>query len=316
MTGVGAQPQGRPGMVVLFGPTASGKSDLALRLADAHRGTVINADSMQLYRDLRILTARPGPELERRAPDELADARAAGRMPVVVGGTGLYVRALLDGIAPVPAIPADVRAEVRRLHARDGTAGVRRRLHERDRPGVDGPMAACDPQRLMRALEVVLATGRTLRDWQAAAPRRLDLPGPRVLVALAPPRDALHERIELRLRAMVANGALDEVRALRALQLAPDHPLMKAVAVRPLLDWLDGGIDPDTAFRRAIIETRRYAKRQYTWLRHRMPDFSIRTAFGEAIAVDALPSLEPHGMAGAGEVRQAEPGVDGISGGS
>lgn len=308
-------------MIVLFGPTASGKSDLALRLAEHHGGTVINADSMQLYRDLSVLSARPGGEAERRVPHrlygvleadqpgsvgdwleqvdgELARARAERRLPVVVGGTGLYCRALLDGLAPVPPIPDEVRLEVRRLAQWGGPAALMRRLRQLD-------PADCvrldDPQRLMRALEVVVATGRPLRVWQADPPRRLPLPEPIVRLALAPPRAPLAGRIERRLRAMIDDGALDEVRALRDRGIGRSNPVMKALAVPELLAHLDGALDLESALQRAAARTRRYAKRQVTWLRHRMADFEVVPGWGEALAADRPGAVR---MAGSGRVAE------------
>lgn len=331
--------QDRLGMIVIFGPTASGKSGLALHLAEAHRGTIINADSMQLYRDLRILTARPDPDATGRAPHELygvlgahevasvgdwlvrvetamAEASAADRLPIVVGGTGLYIRALLDGIAPVPPIAEEVRADVRYLYAQEGVPGLRARLKRADPAFANEAAAPGDPQRLMRALEVVLSTDRSLSAWQAEAPRRLDLPHAPLLIALAPPRAELASRIEIRLRAMVASGALEEVRALRSLGLAQSHPLMKALAVRPLLGLLAGEIDRGAAIRKATVETRRYAKRQFTWLRHRMPDFTVHAAFGDALIRQAADEPAPGSFWPGSDGRVAEPGVDAVSGDS
>ncbi|HET6522817.1 MAG TPA: tRNA (adenosine(37)-N6)-dimethylallyltransferase MiaA, partial [Geminicoccaceae bacterium] len=295
------------GLIVLGGPTASGKSAYALALAEALGGVVVNADSMQVYRELRVVTARPGPAEEARAPHRLygvlratepcsagrwlamaeaaiGEAAGEGRPAVVVGGTGLYLKALLHGLAPVPDVPPAVRAEAEALHARLGGAAFRARLAERD-PAMAARLRPSDRQRLVRAYEVVAATGRSLAAWQAEAPpRRARLPGRRVGLALTPPRAELYARIGRRLRAMIAAGGLDEVRALAALGLDPGLPLMKAVAVPELLDFVAGRTDLEGALARAATSTRRYAKRQLTWLRHQLPELTPLPAFGDAAA--------------------------------
>lgn len=300
----------RPAMIVLAGPTASGKSALALRAAQELDGTIINADSMQLYRDLHVLTARPGPEEERAVPHrlygvldpgdpgsagrwlmlagaEIERARADGRIPMVVGGTGLYLRALLAGIAPVPEISAVVRAEVRALHERLGGATFHVRLAERD-PLIAARIGAGDPQRMMRAMEVLLATGRSLAEWQAMPRLRIALPGPVRAMALVPPRERLNARLEERLRRMVGHGALEEVRRLLERGLDRSLPVMKAVAVPELAAHLRGEVDLETALARATAATRRYAKRQRTWLRHQLPAFERIEAFGDEVDSGAL----------------------------
>jgi tRNA dimethylallyltransferase len=292
-------------LIVVAGPTASGKSALALRLAEAVRGIVINADSMQLYRDLPILTARPTPQDEARVPHRLygildaADPASVGRWlelaaaaigealaeqrpAIVVGGTGLYLHALLRGLAPVPDIPAGVRTAARARLAELGPPAFHAEL-----AGLDPAMAArlrpTDRQRLLRAYEVVIATGRSLAAWHEAAPLRVSLPARRLGLALVPPRAALYERIERRLRDMVERGALDELRALHRRALPPNLPLMKGVAVPELLAHVAGRVDLDTAVARAVIQTRRYAKRQLTWLRHQLPELRPVADFGENI---------------------------------
>jgi tRNA dimethylallyltransferase len=292
-------------LIVVAGPTASGKSALSLRLAEAVRGIVINADSMQLYRDLPILTARPAPQDEARVPHRLygildaADPASVGRWlelaaaaigealaeqrpAIVVGGTGLYLHALLHGLAPVPDIPAGVRTAARVRLAELGPPAFHAEL-----AGLDPVMAArlrpTDRQRLLRAYEVVIATGRSLAAWHEATPVRISLPAKRLGLALVPPRAALYERIERRLRDMVERGALDELRALHRRALPPDLPLMKGVAVPELLAHVAGRVDLDTAVARAVIQTRRYAKRQLTWLRHQLPELRPVTDFGENI---------------------------------
>jgi tRNA dimethylallyltransferase len=294
-----------PDLIVVAGPTASGKSALALRLAEAERGVIINADSMQLYRDLPGLTARPTPADQARAPHRLygildaadpasagrwlqlagaaiGEALAEGRPAIVVGGTGLYLHALLHGLAPVPDIPADVRGAARARLAALGAPAFHAEL-----AGLDPAMAArlrpTDRQRLLRAYEVMVGTGRSLAAWQAMPPRRISLPACRRGLALAPPRPALYQRIDRRLRAMIEHGAVEELKALAERSLPADLPLMRAVAVPELLAQLSGRVDLATALERAIVQTRRYAKRQLTWLRHRLPELRPVAEFGDDI---------------------------------
>jgi len=281
-----------PALVIVAGPTASGKSALALAVAEAIGGTVINADSMQVYRDLAVLTARPGAAELARAPHrlygvidaaeacsagrwrdlalaEISLARQAGRVPVLTGGTGLYLRALLEGLAPVPPVPAALRAEARALHARLGGEAFRQALAEHD-PDAARRLAAGDTQRLIRAYEVVWATGRPLADW-----RRGQGPAegpPAVAAVLLPPRAELYAACDARFLAMMERGALAEVEALLARRLDPALPAMKAVGVRELAALLAGRMSREAAVAAAQQATRRYAKRQYTWFRHQMPE--------------------------------------------
>jgi tRNA dimethylallyltransferase len=291
------------GLIVVAGPTASGKSALALRLAEAERGVIINADSMQLYRDLRVLTARPTPEDQARAPHRLygildaADPASAGRWlqlagaaigevaaerrpAIVVGGTGLYLHALLHGLAPVPDIPAEIRAAARARLAALGAAAFHAELAALD-PTMATRLRPSDGQRLLRAYEVVVGTRRSLAAWQAMPPWRIDLPARRRGLALVPPRPALYQRIDQRLRDMLEHGALDELRALAERALPADLPVMRAVAVPELLAHVAGRVELDTALDRAIVQTRRYAKRQLTWLRHRLPELHPVPEFGD-----------------------------------
>jgi len=280
-------------ILLVGGPTASGKSALALRLAEEFCGTLINADSMQIYRDLRILTARPSEAEETRVPHrlfgvldaadgcsaarwsalaeaEITAAHGAGRLPILVGGTGLYFRALLDGLADIPPVPPTTRDEVKRLHRQLGGAGFRAALAARDPEGA-ARLPAGDTQRLLRAYEVVAATGRPLGAWQqgtAATPR---YPRRYVLVLL-PPREALYAACDARFEAMLTAGALDEVSALLARGLDPALPAMKAVGVPELARHLAGELSLDEAIAAAQQATRRYAKRQYTWFRHQLPE--------------------------------------------
>ncbi|MDB5360461.1 MAG: miaA [Rhodospirillales bacterium] len=286
-------------LIIVAGPTASGKSALALAIARACGGTLINADSMQVYRDLRVLTARPdddalaavphrldgildGAELcsaarwAELAHGEIAAAHAAGRLPIVVGGTGLYLRTLLQGIAAVPEIPEAVREAARARHRDIGGEAFRAELAMLD-PAAADKLPAGDSQRLVRAYEVVRATGRTLGDWQRAGAEGVPRYDSRQFVLL-PPRDALYAACDGRLQAMIAAGALDEVRALIARALPPDLPIMKAVGVPELTGFLAGTLDLPTAIAAAQQSTRQYAKRQYTWFRHQLAAAEILDA--------------------------------------
>jgi len=291
--GDAAKPAG-PSVWLIGGPTASGKSILALRLAEATGGEIVNADSMQIYRDLRILTARPALEEEARAPHHLygvadgADAWSAGRWlaaardvlaaiagrgraAVVVGGTGLYFRALTGGLAEIPAAPVGVRAEVQEDWRRLGEAGFRERLGRID-PVAATRIAPGDRQRLTRALEVVLATGVPLNDFHRRAPSPLPPLAWRGVI-VDPPREALYARCETRLETMLATGALDEVRALIGRDLDPQLPVIKALGVREFAEHLAGRATLAEALARARQSTRRYVKRQTTWFRHQTAEW-------------------------------------------
>ena len=280
-------PQQSPRAVLIAGPTASGKSAAALGVAAAVNGVIVNADSMQVYRDLRILTARPTPEDEARAPHELyghvdaaerysvgrwlSDARRVaeetwqrGKVPVFTGGTGLYFRALEEGLADIPDIPEDVHAEVARWAAR-GPQTLRDKARELGLP--DTP---ADRQRLVRALEVWLATGRPIAAFHGAQ-RPLLPDGPLVArVFIAPERDVLRTVIARRFHEMLEQGAVEEVKRLLARRLDPDLPAMKAHGVRNIAAVLRGEITLQQAAADAITETRQYAKRQMTWARKHM----------------------------------------------
>ncbi len=278
---------------MVAGPTASGKSALALRIAEELDGTVINADSMQIYAGIPVLTAQPGPEDVARAPhrlygvrdpaqacsvaewrqltlSEIAACHAEGRLPVLAGGTGLYLHALRYGLSPIPEVPEATRAAARALHAQIGGAALHERLRDRD-PQTAARVRASDPQRLIRAWEVLEATGRPLIDWQAEAPKgTAHLRFAEVL--LLPPREVLYPACDARFLKMLQAGALEEVAKLRSRRLDPSLPAMKAVGVPELSAMLDGKVSQEEAVARAQQSTRRYAKRQYTWFRHRMPD--------------------------------------------
>jgi tRNA dimethylallyltransferase len=296
-----------PAVVIIAGPTASGKSGLALELAARFGGTVINADSQQIYRDLRILSARPDAAVEARTPHrlygfldagergsvarwralaeaEIAAAAGAGRLPLLVGGTGLYLRALQHGLARVPDIPGEIREEATALYGELGGSGFRERLAAFDAEGA-ARLPAGDRQRLIRAWEVVRATGVPLRQWQqraeAAAPYRFGT------ILILPPRDALYAACDARFAAMAESGALDEVAALAARGLSPDLPAMKAVGVRELLAYLRGELSLAEAVAAGQRATRRYAKRQMTWFRHQTAaDVVVEQQYSPALLPD------------------------------
>jgi tRNA dimethylallyltransferase len=298
------------GIILIAGPTASGKSALALALAERHGSVIINADSMQVYRDLRIVTARPTPEQERRAPhrlyghvdaaenysvgrwyDDVAAALAAipheARPAIVVGGTGLYFTALARGLAAVPPIPAEIRAAVRARLASEGAVALHADLVTRD-PGAAARLRPGDRARVTRALEVVLATGRSLFDWhEENKPARVDL-ARAAKVFLMPDRDELLRHIDARFDAMIAAGALDEVRTLAARELNPNLPAMKAHGVPWLIRHLNGKITLAEAVAHAKLETRQYTKRQATWFRNQLPEFAWVAPQGAQAAVEAL----------------------------
>jgi tRNA dimethylallyltransferase len=278
-----------PPVALIAGPTASGKSAIALRLAEMADGVVINADSAQVYADLRILTARPSSEEEARAPHLLyghvdgavgcsapawaADAKAAiaqahdaGRLPILVGGTGLYIRTLLDGIAPVPPIPQAIRDEVRALPV----AEAHRLLAVVD-PDAATRLLPSDTTRVARALEVVRGTGRTLAGWQTERTGGIGEAIRLVPIILSPPRDWLHERCNARFADMLRRGADEEVAALLARGIDPTMPVMRAIGVAELGDWMAGRIDRKAAIARAQAATRQYAKRQQTWFSRQLP---------------------------------------------
>jgi tRNA dimethylallyltransferase len=282
-------------IILIAGPTASGKSALALALAQKLGGVIVNADSMQVYRDLRIITARPSVEEERRVPHRLyghvdaaenfsvgrwaeeaaavlAETRRTARAAVLIGGTGLYFSALTQGLAAVPPIPADIREEVRARLASDGVAALHSELKWRD-PAAAARLMPGDRARITRALEVVLATGRSLLDWQEAnKPAGVD-PARAAKIFLMPERDELLRRIDARFDAMMAAGALEEVRALAARNLDPELPAMKAHGVPWLIRHLNGEVSLGQAVEDAKRDTRQYTKRQATWFRNQLPDF-------------------------------------------
>ncbi len=281
-------------ITLIAGPTASGKSALALRLAEETGAEIVNADALQLYSDLRVLSARPSPEDEARAPHHLfgvADAadgwsvgrwlRAAsevldgvaarGRPAIVVGGTGLYFKALTQGLAPIPQIPAEAVAEAEALFDLAGEAKAREVLAAVDPPAALR-IAPGDRQRLVRALAVARATGRSLSAWQADAAGALPADRWRAVV-LEPPREVLYARCDARLEAMMDAGAVEEAAVLIARNLDPRLPALKAVALRELAGIAQGQLTREAALKAAQIATRHYAKRQMTWFRNQTPDW-------------------------------------------
>jgi len=284
----------QPTVWLIGGPTGGGKSALALRLALAVGGEIVNADSMQLYGDLRILTARPSDEDEARAPhhlfgvadageawsvgrwlaaarDVLGDIAGRGRTAIVVGGTGLYFRSLTRGLADIPPVPSAIRQETAAMFDALGEAAFRDRLAGVD-PAAARRIGTGDRQRLMRAWEVFAATARALSDWQADGPGVLDGAAWRGVI-LSPPRAELYRRCDARLVDMIEAGALDEVAHLMARGLDAGLPAMKALGVAPLAALLRGEMSLDQALARAQQETRHYVKRQITWFRHQTPDW-------------------------------------------
>jgi tRNA dimethylallyltransferase len=294
----------KPPVALIAGPTASGKSALALMLAERTGGAIVNADSAQIYRDLPILSAAPSTEDRSRAEhrlygirdgaepcsaadwaamasDEIARLHAEGRLPILVGGTGLYLRTLLDGIAPVPAIDPIIRAGVRSASVAENVNA----LKELD-PSAAAKLNPGDTNRIARALEVVKSTGRTLAEWQG---RREGGIGDEVKLhplILLPPRAWLYERCDRRFAAMVEQGALTEVKSLLARRLDPQLPVMRAIGVAELGAMLRGEINRDQAIAAGQQATRQYAKRQYTWFAHQPPSDWPR--FKEAVEGDAL----------------------------
>jgi tRNA dimethylallyltransferase len=285
---------GKPALALIAGPTASGKSDLAVKLALAlgergRKGVVVNADASQLYADLKVLSARPTEEemqgVEHRlfgswdganacsaadwaeeAKREIADIQAAGAVPILVGGTGLYLRTLLDGIAPVPPIDPAIRKEVRALSVSNAYAALQAEDPERA-----AALNAGDTTRIARALEVVRSTGKPLAHWQE---RREG--GIRDAVALhpaivLPQREELYRRCDARFARMLGQGAVEEVEALLARGLDPALPVMRAIGVPEIAGWLRGEWSREEAVASGQQATRNYAKRQYTWFRHQPP---------------------------------------------
>jgi tRNA dimethylallyltransferase len=278
-----------PPLALIAGPTASGKSALAMALAERHGGVIVNADSAQVYRDLRLVTARPTAEEEAQIPHRLygtrdgalpcsaadwaADARAAireahesGKLPILAGGTGLYIRTLLDGIAPVPDINPQVRAAVRAMPV----AEAHQALQAED-PEAAARLRPNDTTRVARALEVIRSTGRPLADWQKARVGGIgDAVDLRPLLLL-PPRDWLYARCDMRFEKILSDEGIEEVSSLLARNLDPALPVMRAIGVREIAAFIRGELSREEALTAGRQATRRYAKRQYTWFAHQPP---------------------------------------------
>lgn len=286
--------------VLITGPTASGKSALALDLACRYNGTVINADSMQVYDTLRVLTARPPVEDEAAAPHRLYGhvsagrsystgewlrdvetllraLKAEGRLPVFVGGTGLYFKALTGGLSDIPEIDQDIRCRVRLRLKEEGPEALHAELGARDAETA-AVLQPADGQRIVRALEVLEATGRSIRTFQGKAGPMLVDPARAAKFVVLPEREVLHERINRRFGLMLDQGAQDEVQALLALKLADDLPVMKAIGVRDIAALIDGTMSRAEVEERGAAATRQYAKRQMTWFRNQMDESWRRIA--------------------------------------
>lgn len=280
--------------ILITGPTASGKSALAIELARRHGGVVVNADSMQVYDTLRILTARPSHEEMQGIPHHLyghvpagksystgewlreaqvlvQDLRAQGRMPVFVGGTGLYFKALTGGLSDMPPIPASVRARLRERLTGEGAEVLHKELADRDAAMAES-LNPQDGQRIVRALEVLETTGRSIAAFHGRRGPVVIEPARARKVVVLPDRDVLHARINARFEKMLAIGAEDEVRALLALRLNGDMPVMKAIGVSQIAAMLKGEIGREDVIETSAAATRQYAKRQMTWFRNQMDE--------------------------------------------
>ncbi|WP_416898494.1 MAG: tRNA (adenosine(37)-N6)-dimethylallyltransferase MiaA [Minwuia sp.] len=305
---------GGDGVLLILGPTASGKSGLAIDIAEALNGVIVNADSMQVYRDLRLISARPSDAEMSRAPhrlfgfldaaeicsaarwaklagEEIEAARRRGKLPIVVGGSGLYVRALTEGFSPIPDVGPLHRQRAQGMLKKMGAEKFHARLAEHD-PDIAARLETGDSQRLIRAMEVYLATEKPLSWWQALPPEPPMLKLPAFRLVLLPERSTLYERCDRRFEEMVREGAVDEAMALGARGLDPDLPAMKALGVKQLIAAGRGQILLEQAVADAQTATRRYAKRQMTWLRHQIvADHVCDTQDMERLKADIFPKI-------------------------
>jgi len=280
--------------ILIAGPTASGKSHLAVELAVKLNGAVINTDSMQVYEDLQIISARPTEEEMRRVPhflygvlkasercsvgewsrlaaETMEEVEEKGLRPIFVGGTGLYFRALLEGLSTIPEIPAQIRASAAKTIDTGGILILYDDLRNRD-PESAARISPNDPQRIQRAWEVLETTGRSLSDWQKDKQEPV-LHGPVDKIVLEPDRRKLYFRCEKRFERMLGEGGLHEISALLKLGLEPSLPVLKALGVQEMAEYLHGDVSYDQAIKRSKMVTRRYAKRQLTWMRNQMGDW-------------------------------------------
>ncbi len=302
-------------IIVIAGLTASGKSRAALALAESLKGVVINADSMQVYQALPILTAQPTAADRERAPhrlyatvpptqissagiwsqqavQEIEVARNGNHVPILVGGTGLYLKALFQGIVDVPSISDEVHHSVRERLENEGTNGIYGELSRTD-PAMAQKLRPQDTQRLVRALEVMMETGRSLLDWQRSATKAALSSDQVLFISFEPDRETLLPAIAARLAQMIQRGALEEVRDLMKLNLPSDRPILRAVGFREFSSYLEGRCSQEEALAQANIASRQYAKRQKTWLRTQMRDFGqgqkiVNAQFSESFVPEIL----------------------------
>ncbi len=299
--------------VIIAGPTASGKSELALALAERADGVIINADSIQLYADLHLLTARPDNKSVQRAPhylygvidgaerasvatwltmaaEAIATARAANKLPIIIGGTGMYINAGLVGLAPIPEVPVDIHAACGARLEKIGGEAFRAELANFDLVTARR-LSASDSQRLIRAMGVVKATDRPLSEWQAD-PHLGKFAGTALTISLMPPRAMLYDRINRRFDEMLTAGAIEEVAQLASRGLDAGLPVMKALGVRELLAFLKGEINLESAAELTKRDTRHYAKRQMTWLRNNFnPKIFINEKLSESLSEKIFSNL-------------------------
>lgn len=291
-------------VIVIGGPTASGKSAVALALAEQFGGEIVNADSMQIYEDLPIITARPTPAERERAPhhlygvlgleercsagqwrgravDAIRDIHERGRVPVVVGGTGLYLKALMTGLHDMPVVPAEIRDGLNQRLAEEGAPALHAELSSSD-PATANGLNPADGQRIVRALEIFVHTGRGLRSWQMGEREEVPSDMRFFSLMLLPPREELYNAANLRFDEMLERGAIEEVASLLDRSPAEDFPLLKAVGVPPIRAYLGDEIDRVRLKELATRDTRRYAKRQMTWFRNQfIPEMMIKTKHSE-----------------------------------